>query len=339
MNIGIIGMGGIASPHLSAYSLNRKVGGIYITDVSERALRDAQDKYPKVRGTFQDYRQLIEEAPIEIVDICTPHYLHYPMVMEALRAGKDVICEKPIAMTLEEADEMIDTARKRGRRLFIMMNQRFMPYHKEAKRLINEGAIGRPFLAIFHIMGNEFIRMNDPNHWKGSWDKAGGGAMFDTGYHAVYMMLYFFGKPQAVTAVAKRLIVEPENKGDDNTVAILEFDNNVLGTIAVSYTVLSESWKETRHIYGTEGSIHIRDEVSEPLILVKDDNPFPIDIEFGSFEDSIKRALDHFIDCLSDGKEAEVRAEEARDALEVCLAIYEASRRGEKVIIKGGVKE
>jgi len=180
-------------------------------------------------------------------------------------------------------------------------------------------------------MGNEFARMNDPNSWKGSWDKAGGGAMIDTGYHAVYMMLYFLGKPKAVTAVAKRLIVEHENKADDNSVAILEFDDRALGTIAISYTILSESWKEQRHIYGTEGSIHIRDDSPEPLILIKENEPMAI--ECGPMEDSIRCALDHFLDCLVNDREPEVTAEEARDALEVCLAIYESSRRGEKVTL------
>jgi len=127
------------------------------------------------------------------------------------------------------------------------------------------------------------------------------------------------------------LIVEPDNKADDNSVAILEFDDRALGTIAISYTILSESWKELRHIYGTEGSIHIRDDSPEPLILIKKNEPMAI--ECGPMEDSIRCALDHFLDCLVNDKEPEVTAEEARDALEVCLAIYESSRRGEKVTL------
>jgi len=331
LKVGLVGVGGIAYPHLVAYSLNEDVDEIYIADINEPALQDTRNKYPKVRETFKDYKQMIEEAPIELVDICTPHYLHYPMAIYSLKAGKDVICEKPIAMSLEEADEMIYTARQMRRRLFISLNQRFLPYHKKAKEIIDGGAIGRPFLAVFNIMGNEFERMNDPDNWKGSWDKAGGGAMIDTGYHAVYMMLYFFGKPRAVSAVAKRLVVQAENKADDNSVAILEFDDKVLGTIAISYTIFSEAWKEMRHIYGTEGSIHIRDDAREPLILVKENQPTVIETEMPG--DSIKCAVDHFIDCLLKDKEPEVKAEEARDALEVCLAVYKASEKGEKIFI------
>jgi predicted dehydrogenase len=330
INIGIIGVGGIAHAHLLAYTQNSNIKEIYIADENEHALQYAQEKYPKIRKAYKDYKEMIEEAPIQLVDICTPHYLHYPMAIHSLKAGKDVVCEKPIAMNLKEADEMIETARKMGHWLFISMNQRFMPYHKKAKKMIDEGVIGRPFLAVFNIMGNEFSRMNDPHHWKGSWEKAGGGAMIDTGYHAIYMMLHFFGKPKAVTAVAKRLVVEPENKGDDNTVAILEFDEKVLGTIAISYTVLSEAWQEMRHIYGTEGCIHIKDDLNEPLVLVKENKPIVVEIE--PIEDSVKLALDHFIDCLLKDKEPEVKPEEARDALEVCLAIYEASKK-EKVYV------
>jgi|YelNatPaOPRAMG01_1025707.scaffolds.fasta_scaffold44492_3 predicted dehydrogenase len=342
INVGVIGVGGIAYAHLMAYTENPNIKEIYIADENEQALQYAQDKYPKIKKAFKDYKEMVEEAPIQLVDICTPHYLHHPMAIHSLKAGKDVICEKPIATNLKEADEMIETARKTGHRLFISMNQRFMPYHKKAKELIDGGVIGRPFMVVFNIMGNEFIRMNDPKHWKGSWDKAGGGAMIDTGYHAIYMMLHFFGKPKAVTAVAKRLVVEPENKGDDNTVAILEFDEKVLGTIAISYTVLSEAWQEKRHIYGTEGSIHMKDDVREPIILIKDDKPTVIDVgqmEYHPHILSVKLALDHFVDCLLSDKEPEVKPEEARDALEVCLAIYEASKKEKKVYLKEKVSE
>lgn len=331
LRVGLIGAGAIAHAHLRAYLSNSVVDEVLIADANEAVLQDVLKRYPRIKKTFKDYKQMIEDEPIDVVDICTPHYLHHPIAIYALKAGKDVICEKPIAMTLGEADDMINTAKEMGRRLFISMNQRFMPYHKKAKMLIEDGAIGRPFLAVFNIMGNEFERMNDPNSWKGSWDKAGGGAMIDTGYHAVYMMLHFLGKPKAITAVAKRLIVQPENKADDNTVAIFEFNDNALGTIAISYTVLSESWKEMRHIYGTEGSIHIRDDSPEPLILIKENKQTAV--EFGPLEDSIKLAIGHFLDCIINDKEPEVTAEEARDALEVCLAIYESSRKGQRVIL------
>jgi len=337
IKVGLIGAGSIAQGHLNTLQANRDVDEIYIADTSDIARQNAQKNFPKVKKVFVDYREMLKDESIRMADVCTPHYLHHQIVFDSLKAGKDVLVEKPIAMTLKEADHMINTARKLGRRLFVEMNQRFMPYHIEAKKLIENGAIGRPFLAVFNIMGNTFDTMNNPNHWKGSWEKAGGGAMIDTGYHAIYMMLHFLGKPKAVTGVAKRLLVQPENKADDNTVAILEFDNKILGTIAISYTIFSEAWMEMRHIYGTEGSLHIKDEPLEPLILVKENRSQVI--ETGQPKDihphpySLKCAVDYYIDCIISGRESEVTLEEARDTLAVALAIYESSRKGKRITL------
>ncbi|MBC7328025.1 Gfo/Idh/MocA family oxidoreductase [bacterium] len=335
-NIGLIGAGAIANAHLFAYSQNPLIKEIALADVNEEALARMKANYPKVRKTFTDYRRMLEDEAIQIIDICLPHYLHHRVTIDSLSAGKDVICEKPIAITLEEADDMIETARRLGKRLFISMNQRFMPYHKEAKKLIDEGKIGKPFLAVFNIMGNAFNEMNAPDHWKGSWDKAGGGALFDTGYHAIYMMLYFLGKPKAVIASTKRLLVKPDNKADDNSVAILEFED-ALGTIAVSYTIFSEGWSEKRYIYGTEGSLHIQDEIEDNLVLFKNGQPQRIDVnhpkDIHPHPYSVKCALDHFIDCVVKDKEPEVKAEEARETLAVALAIYRSAREGKKVYL------
>ncbi len=333
MKIGLIGAGAIANAHLSAYSLNPHVEEIFVADPNQGACENAMRNFSKVKGAFSDYKELLEKD-IALVDICVPHYLHYPLTIDALKAGKDVICEKPIAMTLEEADEMLGTAERMKRRLFIDMNQRFMPYHKKAKEMLGRGEIGKPFLAIFNITGNAFREMNDPHHWKGSWDKAGGGALFDTGYHAIYMMLHFFGKPRSVMASTRRLLVEWENKADDNSAVILNYDD-LLGTIVVSYTIFSEAWQEKRFIYGTEGSIHIQDEPLQPLILIKENQPQviptsqPPDVHPHPY--SIKLALDHFIDCVVYNREPEVKAEEARDALALALAIYRSSIEGRRM--------
>ena len=333
LKVGIIGSGSISHRHMEAYTQNPRVSSVAIADPSPRARTKFEERF-NVEYSTGDYHELLQDGSIGIVDICAPPYLHNPLALDSLKAGKDVICEKPIAMTLQEADEMIETAHRLGRRLFIEMNQRFMPYHQKAKELIESGVIGKPFMATFNIAGNTLGVMNNPNHWKGTWDKAGGGAMCDTGYHAVYVMEHFFGKTRSVCAVAKRLVVPHENKADDNTAAILEFDD-VLGNITVSYSVTSESWSEDRHIYGTEGSIHISDVSIDPLTLVKNNEPEVIDVHHPSdihpHAFSVKRCLDRYVDCVLDDKESEVKAEEARDALEVTLAIYKSSDTGKKI--------
>ena len=114
------------------------------------------------------------------------------------------------------------------------------------------------------MAGNELAPLSNPDHWKGIWDRAGGGFMIDTGYHAFYLLLYLFGLPNAVTGCARRLVVQAPNKADDNAVCILEYEN-IIATGVGSYSVASEGWSETRTLYGTEGSLHIQDSPVEPL--------------------------------------------------------------------------
>jgi len=338
IKVGLIGAGSIAQGHLNALQQNKNVDEISIADTNEAAIKRAQQAFPKAKKAYADYREMLKDLSIKAVDICVPHWLHHRLAIDSLKAGKDVICEKPIAMTLKEADDMIGTAKKLGRRLFIEMNQRFMPYHKETKKLLDSGAIGKPFLVVYCVTGNCINEMNDPNYWKASWEKAGGGVMIDTGYHVIYTMLHFFGRPIAVTGTARKLLVKPANKADDNTAVIFEFENNVLGSAALSYTVTSDGWMETRNIYGTDGSIHIKDTSTDQLTLIKANQPKvipteqPVDVHPHSY--SLMCAVNHFVDCIITGKECEVKPEEAKDALKVALAIYESSNKGKRILLK-----
>ena len=336
LKVGIIGVGSISHKHMEAYSSNPRVQSVCVADPNGQARERFSGKFA-VEFSVDSYEKMLEDESIQLVDICAPPYLHRRMTIDSFEAGKDVICEKPISLTLEEADDMIQTARKLNRRLFIEMNQRFMPYHQKTKELIESGSIGEPFMAVFNITGNTLSKMNDPDNWKGTWDKAGGGAMADTGYHAVYVMQHFFGRPKSVCSIIKRLVVPHQNKADDNASAVLEFEG-VLGTITVSYSVTQESWSEKRHIYGTEGSIHIADVPVNPMAIVKGGDRRvvevgqPPDIHPHTF--SIKRCLDHYVDCILDDRESEVTPGEARDALETVLAMYRSSDRGERIYFR-----
>lgn len=333
LNVGLIGVGSIARRHLAAYRLYPRLGSLCAADPNMAGIESAD--YPFKRKTT-DYRELLADDAIQVVDICVPHYLHAAIAIDALNAGKDVIVEKPIAMNAAEAQTIVDAVERTGRRLFVAMNQCFMPYHVRAKELIDAGAIGRPFMAVFNIMGNEFRTMNDPNHWKGSFDKAGGGAMIDTGYHATYMMLRFFGVPTAVSAVTKRLLVEPENKSDDNTGVLLEFGERLVGVIAISYTVSSEPWAEHRYLYGTEGSIHLSDEIECPIRLFKDKQEVPVEVEKPAEHPhavSVTKCLHHYLDCLVDDREPMVTYQLALDATRILDAIYLAGRERKRVEI------
>lgn len=334
VGIGIIGAGSIANVHLRALSENPQIKVVALADVREEARQSLAKRYGVAR-TVEDYRELLDDAATDLVDVCLPHYLHCPVALEAFAAGKSVIVEKPMAMSVAECDAMIEAARQAEARLFVAHNQRFMPAHLRAKELLEAGAIGKPFLAIFNIIGNEFATMNDPNHWKGSWDKAGGGVFIDTGMHAVYMLEHFFGQPEAVTAVMKRSVVTAENKAEDNAVVTFEYKGDLIATVAITYTALAHPWDERRNLYGTEGSLHISDSGPHPLTLVRSDAADVVTVEIPEnlWWYSVAAALNHFVECYQKGTEPMVTPEQARRAVRMAAAAYEAARTGARIIL------
>ncbi|MBM3501332.1 MAG: Gfo/Idh/MocA family oxidoreductase, partial [Armatimonadetes bacterium] len=260
LRVGLVGAGSISRLHLRAYVENPHVVDVRVADPDPGARERLAGEYGLISRVEDSYEALLADAEIDLIDICAPHHLHHPVALAALKAWKHVITEKPIALNLKQADEMIAAARKAKKRLFVALNQRMFPAHVKAKQIIDEGEIGKPFLGIVNVIGNEFDRMNDPSSWKGDVRLAGGGALIDTGYHAVYMLQHFLGPARAVTAMTKRLRVEPKNKGDDTSVVALEMPNGAVGSITVTYAATGDHWTETRQIIGPQGSLFITDD-------------------------------------------------------------------------------
>ncbi len=340
LRVGIVGGGSIATPHLQAYVRNEHVNEIILCDTDEAVLQKRSEQFGIIKHTTTKYDDLLADDEIRVIGICTPHYLHHRQALKAFKAGKDVICEKPIAIKLEHADEMISQAKKARRRFFVSLNQRMFPAHRKVKELMDAGEIGTAYLGIVNIIGDEFGRMNDAKNWKGDWEKAGGGALIDTGYHAVYMLQHFFGNAKAVTAMTKRLRVEPGNKADDTSVVALEHPQNTVSTICVTYAATGSPWTEERQIIGTTGSFLIRDHPEDEIPLHAWADKEPVYPPLKVFHPpnlngwAIEQAVGHFIECILDDKEPEIKPQEARAALATCLAAYRSQREGRRIEVK-----
>jgi predicted dehydrogenase len=179
--------------------------------------------------------------------------------------------------------------------------------------------------------------MLDPESWKGDWEKAGGGALFDTGYHAVYMVQHFFGPALSVTASAKRLLSDLETKADDTSVVALELPGRALGAITVTYGATGDRWTEERRLVGTKGSILVRDDPDDgmPLLVLRKEEVIPVRVAVPQAVHAygVARVLDHFIECIMEDKPEQVTAEEARAAVATCQAAYISEREGRKVVV------
>jgi len=335
LRLGMIGAGAVVQGAHASTLTER--GDVQVTAVADPVAenREVLGKILGCSALFDRYERLLDRNDVDAVFICLPHYLHEEAVLAAFDAGKDVILEKPIAMNMEQAGRMVCGGKEKNRRFYVILNERFYPPHRYVKAALDDGRYGRPFLALAHVIGDEFARMNRSDHWKGTWDRAGGGALMDTGTHVVDLVLWWFGKPRKVSCQWGRFMVEPENKADDNVAVTFGYDT-LLVDIVVSYSAVPDPWREDKRIYFSDASLHILPGDPEPLLERRNKaplQPLPVEPMPQYWAGSESAALNHFLDCVMGKAEPEYGPEAACNALEMILLAYRAAKEQRTVAI------
>ena len=333
LHIGIVGGGFVGRVHVEALLAHPDVDRISIADHDPVALETIARNYPTQRAV-SDHAALLDDPSLDVLDICLPHDLHHPVVIEAFAAGVDVIADKPIANTLVEADEMLAAADLAGRRFYVALNQRFIPAHRRVKQLLDEGGIGPPSLATLTVAGDERARMGIPGHWKGSWERAGGGALADSGTHIVDLAHWWFGPPRAVSCQLARHVIEAADKADDTAAVLLEYPGLTV-SLAVAYGSGGQPWSETRSMWSETGAVHVRLEADEPLELWQHGKRQPQAVEHRTdwWPWSVQRGLDHGVSAIAHDRPFEVTPLASRAALRTIRAAYEAAGEGRRIVM------
>ncbi|MEA2026102.1 MAG: Gfo/Idh/MocA family oxidoreductase [Chloroflexota bacterium] len=333
LHVGIIGGGFVGRVHLETMLGHDAVSSVSIADSDAALLAVTAGEFP-LRRAEADYRALLDDPLIDIVDVCLPHDLHHPVALEAFAAGKHVIADKPIANTLLEADEMIAAAEAADRRFYVALNQRFLPVHERVRSLLADGFIDHPSLATFVVAGDELARMSLPEHWKGTWDRAGGGALADSGTHIVDLAHDWFGPPTAVRCHLARHVIEAPDKADDTAALILEYPSLTVSMV-VGYAAAGQPWSETREMWSETGSIHVRLESPEPLDVWKGGKQIPQTVEHDTdwWPWSVKRGLAHAVDAIADDRPFAVTPQDARATLRTIRAAYESAGSGSRIVM------
>src|SRR6266571_611804 len=202
---------------------------------------------------FEDWQTLIQDKEVDAVYIATPVYVHAAQTIAAAEAGKHVLCEKPMALNVEECDRMNAACRHHHVKFGVAYYRHFYPAIECVKEIIRSGEIGRPVM----IQINAFERFNpEPGHlrhWFVEKAKAGGGPMFDFGCHRIEVLLNIFGPVgRAIGSTANVLF---DREVEDTAVALFEFDGGARGVLSVSHAACEP--QDTMNIFGSEGSIHI----------------------------------------------------------------------------------
>ncbi|WJE15075.1 Gfo/Idh/MocA family oxidoreductase [Halobacillus sp. ACCC02827] len=335
IRVGVIGCGSIAQKrHLLEYKTNPNVEIAAVCDViNDRALAVAESYGAEA---FFDYRELLKRADIDAVSVCLPNALHAPVTIAALEAKKHVLCEKPMAVSSEEAQAMITAAEANGKKLMVAHNQRFVASHQKAKQMLEDGELGRiySFRTTFGHGGPENWSIDGADSWFFDKEKAFVGAMGDLGVHKADLIRYLLGEVDEISAFVQTTAKE-NTEVDDNAVCILKMDSGIIGTLTASWSYVAGGDNATV-LYGEKGvmelendpdySFRIRYKTGEVLNFELD--KIQTNEEGGQ---TTTHVIDHFVDSILHDREPLITGEEGRKSLEVILSALEASETGKVV--------
>jgi predicted dehydrogenase len=254
---GVIGSGGIARrrtiPEGILKADNAELSVVFDIDAQANA-EVAKESGAKEAASIE----ALLDADIDAVYIATPAGLHSGQVQTCAKAGKHILCEKPLGMTVAEAEAMIETCRQKAVKLGCALMMRFVTQHAEALKLIREGRLGKPTYARAQL-----------SCWyppiEGAWRQdpatGGGGALIDMGGHCIDLLEMFFGKVTSVSCLVNNTI--HDYKSEDSAVAMLFFENGALAIVDTFFCIPDNSSKNALELYGSKGSILARGTIGQ----------------------------------------------------------------------------
>jgi UDP-N-acetyl-2-amino-2-deoxyglucuronate dehydrogenase len=252
IRIALVGCGRISQNHFDAIA---KVDGLALSavcDVVEARAREAGERLNV--PAFTNYQQMLASAEADAVTICTPSGLHSAQGVLAARAGKHVITEKPMAITLEQADALVDACDSSDVRLFVVKQNRLNPSIQLLKRAVEKGRFGRIYLANTTVRWHRPQEYYDAASWRGTWE-FDGGAFMNQASHYVDLIQWLIGPVESV--MAKTATQARRIEAEDSGVAVLKFRNGALGVIEVNVLTHPKNWEGSITIMGEKGTVKI----------------------------------------------------------------------------------
>lgn len=290
-----------------------------------------------IKKWYTNYRDFLTKSGIDAVIISTPHYLHFPQTIEAIEEGLHVLVDKPIAINLNEADEMIRRAEKKGVKLGVILQSRFDPKLRKIKGIIEEGRLGKLVLGEAYIEWFRTQEYYDKSFWRGRWATEGGGALINQAIHTIDLLIWLMGDVNCLWALIGTMTHNIEV--EDLAIATMKFKNGAFGLILGS-TALYPGFPHRLEIHGAKGSIIWEAEMIKRISIVGE--PEYSEVERAKELESWARPeavppknhaelIRNFTKAIKEDKKPLVDGREGRRSLEVIRAIYHSGRTGEVV--------
>ena len=331
IQVAIIGTGGISHSHIKAYlQFPERCRIAALVDIVPGKAQKVKEQYHLDAEVFLDHRQILQKK-IDLVDVCTPPYVHAEISINALRSGKNVVCEKPMAASLEECDAMLRARDESGKQLSIIAQNRFRGPIRDLKALLDSGLAGK----VRHVQVDSLWFRGHSYYdlwWRGTWEKEGGGCTLNHAVHHIDMLGWMMGLPDRVTAVLA-------NTGHDNaevedlSVSVMEYPG-ALATVTASVVHHGE---EQQLVFQCE-----RAKIAAPFDMFASQpqpNGFPLRQSDPACEQEIRGflaslpplpyemhvgQLENVLTALETGSPVAITGEDGRRTIELITAIYKS---------------
>jgi predicted dehydrogenase len=339
VKVGIIGSGFEADIHAESFRIMPEAAEVVaIASPTQGHAAALATKYgiPRV---FSDYREMLREKDIEMVTITAPNYLHAQMTVDIANAGKHVVCEKPLCMTLDEADLMIGTCKQRGVLLMYAEELYFTPKYVKAKEMADQGAFGKVYL----------VKQSEKHfgpHAEWFWDveRSGGGVFMDMGCHGVAFCHWFLGRP-AIKSVYCQMdthVHGDKTRGEDDVICVIEFANGARGLVENSWARRG-GMQDRIEIHGDKGLTYADLHMGNALPTYSEDGygyavekapttkgwTWPVFEELWNY--GFPQEMRHFARCVRGAEQPQATGEDGRIVLEALYAGYQSAGTGTRV--------
>ncbi len=332
IRVAIVGTGGIAHEHMKAYlTLKDRCQVAALVDIIPGKARRFMEEFGVSCDTYEDHQDILPRQDIDLVDVCTPPYVHAQISINALRSGKNVVCEKPMAASLEECDAMLRARDESGKLLSIIAQNRFRKPIRDLKALLESGIAG----PVRHAEIDSFWWRAHNYYdlwWRGTWEKEGGGCTLNHAVHHIDMLGWMMGLPSRITSVLANT-AHDNAEVEDLSVSIMEYPG-ALATVTASVVHHGEDQKL---VFQCEKA-----RIAAPYDVfasIPQPNGFPLKVSDAAFEKQAAEylaslpplryehhtgQLDNVITAIETGGQPAITGEDGRRTIELITAIYKA---------------
>ncbi len=347
IGFGVVGLG-MGAYHASAIKQSKGARLVALCDADEERLNKTNENF-KVKA-YTNYNDMLKDKEVDVVNICTPSYLHVDMAILAINAGKHIIVEKPVDINVDKINKLIEVGNKAGVKMSAIFQSRTYPLNKRIKEAIDTGRLGK-IIGLHGLLPwyrAQSYYQGKHGSWKGTWEKDGGGSLMNQGVHTVDLLQWFGGRVKSVFGAFN---VYAHNIGaEDTTVAVLKFENGAIGTLATT-TCAYPGLPQQILLYGENGTIS-KEEEELKVWKIKGEKEKEEESEMLSLYGSQEKRnvttasdpmavgssghiafIENMVNAILNDEEPLVTIESAKHAVEIVTAVYESGRTGKEVFI------